>query len=124
MKREAAIIETTIDTVAGLVSSNVLSSLAQEKGLSFFIIFYSLTYLRCTRTGSRGVYSVSARAGGRSGGRAKDVGGEGSRSKTERGFQLSGQALNIYYSLLFIPMWMSETDIYFLPQFKCYFFIP
>ena len=50
VKREAAIQETTIDTVAGLVSSNVLSSLAQEKVLSFsFFLFPYLPALYSCR---------------------------------------------------------------------------
>lgn len=50
VKREAAIKDTTIDTVAGLVSTNVLSSLAQEKVtdfacFSFRCRCYSIPYL-------------------------------------------------------------------------------
>lgn len=37
VKREAAVKETTVDAVAGIVSSNILSSLAQEKVVSELI---------------------------------------------------------------------------------------
>lgn len=105
VKREAAIKETTIDTVAGLVSTNVLSSLAQEKVIStrdsafpYLALLFCWPYLSMLcLTGPCRVHPVFAGAGGRGGGRTEDAGGDGSRPPTERGSQLSDQALNFFY---------------------------
>lgn len=116
VKREAAIKDTTIDTVAGLVSTNVLSSLAQEKVTDFAfpsVATVFLIYLMCW-TGPCGLHSVSAGAGGRSGGRTENGGGDGSGPQTERGSQLSDQTLIYLLPIYFAHIQMGKYLFVFL----------